>query len=139
MQGEPKKDLSAWTIGLAVGGVGLAAMAAGGVALHVYLKDRAAAAAYEAKFAAKDRANAQAWADQHSGTANQIVDQSRRQVLYDAMKQYDMVRQSDGSKVQLCVQAGLVVAAAIQAQDADELKRWQATQKADCSRAGIPQ
>jgi hypothetical protein len=139
MQGEQKKGLSALTIGLIVGGMGLAVMAAGGVALHLHLKDRAAMAAYEAKFAAKDRENAKAWADQHSGSANQIVDQSRRQVLYDAIKHYDLVSQSEGGGVQRCVQAGLVVAAAIQAQDADELKKWQLTQKSDCARAGIRQ
>jgi hypothetical protein len=43
-----------------------------------------------------------------------------------------------GDAMQMCVHASMVVAAYIQANDAERAKTWQATERADCEKAGVP-
>ena len=58
-------------------------------------------------------------------------------VAKDFEKQYEMsVR--NGSAIDVCVHAGLVSAAYLQAHDESNYKRWKQTESADCARAGIP-
>lgn|SRR5690606_2473892 len=59
------------------------------------------------------------------------------QVAQDAVNQYNIAKQQ-GDPIQICVQAGFVSAAYLQAQDQANYNRWKSTEAADCERAGIP-
>lgn len=58
-------------------------------------------------------------------------------VATDAVAQYRLAKKSD-DKIQVCVQAGLVSAAYLQAQDEPNYLAAKATEKAECAAAGIP-
>jgi hypothetical protein len=60
------------------------------------------------------------------------------QVAEDAVKQYEIAAQQ-GDKMQKCVQAGLVSAAYLQAQNQEQYNLWKAKERVDCSLAGVPQ
>jgi hypothetical protein len=58
----------------------------------------------------------------------------------NAVRQYQRVLHDQHStQVDVCVQAGLVSSAYLQAQDEMNYKKWKAIQKSDCARAGVPQ
>lgn len=59
------------------------------------------------------------------------------QVAQDAVKQYEIAARQ-GDPMQKCVQAGMVSAAYLQAQDESKYNLWKATEKADCAAAGVP-
>jgi predicted Zn finger-like uncharacterized protein len=59
-------------------------------------------------------------------------------VAQDAVKQYEIAKRQ-GDPMQICVQAGFVSAAYLQAQNEPDYRRWKRTQSDDCQRAGIPQ
>jgi hypothetical protein len=57
-----------------------------------------------------------------------------------AVNRYESMREdSRSSKVDVCVQAGLVSSAYLQAQDEPNYTKWKAVQKSDCDKAGVPQ
>jgi hypothetical protein len=57
-----------------------------------------------------------------------------------AVRKYQMMLHDQHStQVDVCVQAGLVSSAYLQAQDEMNYKKWKAIQKSDCARAGVPQ
>ena len=58
-------------------------------------------------------------------------------VAADAVKQYQIAKRQ-GDKIQICVQAGLVTAALLQAKDEDDYREWKATEHHDCVMAGVP-
>ena len=58
-------------------------------------------------------------------------------VATDAINQYDIAKRQ-GDKIQICVQAGFVAAAFLQAKDEPNYRIWKDTQKADCKKAGMP-
>ena len=58
-------------------------------------------------------------------------------VADDAVKEYEIAKRN-GTKMDVCVQAGLVTAAYLQAKDEDKYREWKATEKADCTAAGLP-
>lgn len=60
------------------------------------------------------------------------------QVAVDAVAQYNIAK-SQGDKIQICVQAGFVSAAYLQAKDEHNYNKWKDIQKEDCSKAGMPQ
>lgn len=60
-----------------------------------------------------------------------------RQVIDDSVKQYEISKRS-GTKIDACVHAGVVAAAFLQAKDEDGYTQWKATEKKDCTRAGMP-
>lgn len=64
--------------------------------------------------------------------------QIQNQVAGDAVQQYEIAKR-EGNAIQTCVQAGLVSAAYLQAQDEPSYKRWKKVESDDCRRAGIPQ
>lgn len=68
--------------------------------------------------------------------AQRMVDDIERKVAGDAVAQYNIVRQS-GSAIDLCVQAGLVSAAMLQAQDEAGYAEWKAVERRDCGEAGL--
>ena len=60
------------------------------------------------------------------------------QVAQDAVNQYNIaVRQGDA--MQICVQAGLVSAAYLQAKDEPNYQTWKRAEQKDCKRAGVQQ
>lgn len=59
------------------------------------------------------------------------------QVASDAVSQYQIAKRSSAAPVNLCVQAGLVAQAFLQAKDEPNYVKWQAVEGADCARAGI--
>jgi hypothetical protein len=59
------------------------------------------------------------------------------QVASDAVKQYNIAA-NQGDKTQKCVQAGIVSAAYLQAQDSENYNTWKAIEQADCTVAGLP-
>lgn len=56
-----------------------------------------------------------------------------QQVAKDAEAQYEIAKRQ-GDPIQVCVQAGFVSAAYLQAKDEASYVRWKATEKADCAR-----
>lgn len=59
-------------------------------------------------------------------------------VATDAVNQYHIASQS-GSPMDKCVQAGMVAAAYLQAEDQPNYATWKATEKSDCTVAGVPE
>lgn len=60
------------------------------------------------------------------------------QVATDAVKQYNIAKAS-GAPMDVCVQAGMVSAAYLQAKDDSNYAKWKQLEAADCSVAGISQ
>lgn len=60
------------------------------------------------------------------------------QVAQDSVNQYNIAKQQ-GDPIQICVQAGLVSAAYLQAEDQANYNKWKSIEAADCQRAGISQ
>ena len=58
-------------------------------------------------------------------------------VASDFERQYNEVK-VHGSKVDVCVRAGLVAEGYLQAGDTDNYGKWKAIEKADCAAAGVP-
>jgi hypothetical protein len=58
------------------------------------------------------------------------------QVSADAVKQYNIVKAS-GTPIDICVQAGMVTAAYLQAKDNGNYAAWKRTEAVDCAAAGI--
>ena len=61
----------------------------------------------------------------------------RMQVANDAVARYQMARKGGNAK-DMCVQAGVVSAAFLQAHDEAQYLSWKNTEKLDCKIAGIP-
>ncbi len=59
-----------------------------------------------------------------------------QQVAQDAVDQYNIAKRQ-GDAIQICVQAGLVSAAYLQAEDEGNYNLWKSTERSDCNRAGI--
>jgi hypothetical protein len=57
-------------------------------------------------------------------------------VAADAVAQYGIAKRN-GTAIDACVQAGMVGAAYLQAQNEPQYQRWKQTEKADCAKAGI--
>lgn len=64
------------------------------------------------------------------------LDRIEDQVATDSVNQYNIAKQG-GDKIQICVQAGLVSAAYLQAEDQPNYLKWKEVEKADCARAGL--
>jgi len=72
------------------------------------------------------------WDNLTQGTLSGIQDQVAR----DSLAQYDIAT-AQGDKMQICVQAGLVAAAYLQAQDSQNYNIWKGREQLDCAAAGI--
>jgi hypothetical protein len=55
----------------------------------------------------------------------------------ESFKQQYFIAERNGSKTDMCVQAGIVVAAYLQAKDETNYAHWKKTQTDDCRRAGL--
>ena len=58
-------------------------------------------------------------------------------VAKDFIDQYEIAERS-GDKMQMCVHAGLVSAAFIQAKDDANYQKWHSVESRDCAAAGVP-
>ena len=58
------------------------------------------------------------------------------QVATDAVDQYNIAKRQ-GDEIQICVQASLVSAAYLQAEDEPNYRRWKAVEDVDCAAAGL--
>jgi hypothetical protein len=59
------------------------------------------------------------------------------QVASDAVKQYE-IAERNGTKIDVCVQAGMVSAAYLQAKDENNYRNAKARENVDCAAAGMP-
>jgi hypothetical protein len=59
------------------------------------------------------------------------------QVASDEVKKYQIAKQG-GDKMQICVQAGIVSAAYLQAKDQTNHRLWNTVKSAVCDEAGVP-
>lgn len=64
------------------------------------------------------------------------LDKIEDQVAADSVRQYNLSKQG-GDAIEICVQAGLVTAAYLQAEDQPNYLKWKDIEKADCARAGL--
>jgi len=67
-----------------------------------------------------------------NNTMQNITDQ----VAVDSVNQYNIAVKS-GDRISICVQAGLVSAAYLQAQDEPNYLQWKEIEKNDCKKAGL--
>ena len=73
---------------------------------------------------------------QNAGT--NPLDSVYAEVAEAEVRQYYIAKRK-GDLMQICVQAGLVVAGYLQAENETEYRKWKDTERADCSRAGLRQ
>ena len=64
------------------------------------------------------------------------MDKVHNKVADDMVAQYEIAKKQ-GDAMQTCVQAGMVSAAYLQAQDEAKYNEWKAIEKTDCKVAGI--
>lgn len=58
-------------------------------------------------------------------------------VASDSVRQYEIASRS-GNAIDVCVQAGMVAAAYLQAKDEANYQTWKRIESTDCARAGLP-
>jgi len=68
--------------------------------------------------------------------ASRDMDKIEDQVAADSVRQYNLSKQG-GDPIEICVQAGMVTASYLQAEDQPNYLKWKETEKADCARAGL--
>jgi hypothetical protein len=68
--------------------------------------------------------------------ANLKMQEIENKVAQDAVTQYGIAKRN-GSNIDVCVQAGMVTAAYLQAKDEAHYQQWKQTEKSDCAKAGI--
>lgn len=77
-----------------------------------------------------------------SGSGAEIVTPNMnniyQKIASDAVQQYGIASRN-GSKIDICVQAGLVVAAYLQAKDEANYQQWKQIENRDCENAGMTQ
>lgn len=71
------------------------------------------------------------------GAGAELSDRIFDDVARDQVAQYQISKRK-GDAIQICVQAGMVVAAYLQAKDESEYRRWVDVRTSDCKRAGVP-
>ena len=64
------------------------------------------------------------------------MDKIENQVASDFVEQYNIAKRQ-GDAIQICVQAGIVSAAYLQAKDESNYQTWKMTEAEDCKAAGI--
>ena len=75
-------------------------------------------------------------ANRDAGTGMPAALSIEGRVASDAVKEYEIAKRA-GDPLQICVQAGFVRAAYLQANMEAEFRRWQETERAECKRAGL--
>jgi hypothetical protein len=75
------------------------------------------------------------WLADGGGSAYEMKNIENK-VAADAVDQYKIAKKQ-GDKIQICVQAGLVSAAYLQAKDQIDYQQWKHTEEEDCRQAGL--
>lgn len=65
------------------------------------------------------------------------VKKIENQVASDSVAQYQIAKR-EGDQMQICVHAGFVSAAYLQAKDEPNYQQWKKTEKSDCRKVGVP-
>jgi len=78
------------------------------------------------------------FSDVFGGIVQNEQNNIERKVANDAVEQYNIAKRQ-GDRIQICVQAGFVSAAYLQAKDQENYNRWKSIEKSDCRAAGMPQ
>jgi len=68
--------------------------------------------------------------------SDSLMQSIEKQVARDSVEEY-YIALRQGDKIQICVQAGMVSAAFLQAHDEINYQKWKRTEKSDCSLAGL--
>jgi hypothetical protein len=69
--------------------------------------------------------------------AAQTMGRIEQKVAADSVAQYEIAKRG-GTAIDVCVHAGFVSAAFLQAKDETNYQKWKAIEKTDCDRAGVP-
>jgi len=80
--------------------------------------------------------NSAGYADYISGGSDDLMQSIEREVATDSVREYRIAKRQ-GDKMQICVQAGMVSAAFLQANDEVNYRKWKGVEETDCSRAGL--
>jgi hypothetical protein len=75
--------------------------------------------------------------DQQATRSQNLLQEIHNKVASDAEAQY-YIALRHGTRIDICVQAGLVSAAYLQAQDEAKYQQWKSTERSDCNAAGVP-
>jgi hypothetical protein len=81
-----------------------------------------------------------AWYFFDAGVEKQAANDMPRiesQAVKDMVREYGIANRT-GNPVDVCVHAGLVSAAALQAKDSEVYEHWKRIESDDCARAGLP-
>ena len=76
------------------------------------------------------------WGSGFERQVSKNADTIYSQVSSDAVQQYEITKRN-GNKTDICVQAGLVSAAYLQAKDEPNYQKWKQIENSDCSNSGI--
>jgi len=66
-----------------------------------------------------------------------LMSHAENEVVKEALAQYEIAQRSN-DPIQVCVHAGFVSAAYMQAKDESNYQQWLATEKRECKTAGVP-
>jgi hypothetical protein len=67
---------------------------------------------------------------------NRDMDDIEDQVATDMVNQYNLSKKA-GDPIEICVNAGMVSAGYLQAEDEPNYLKWKKVEKADCAKAGL--
>jgi hypothetical protein len=75
--------------------------------------------------------------EEQAARSQQMLQDIHNKVASDAEAQYRIVLRN-GTRIDICVHAGLVAAAYLQAQNEAKYQQWKSTESSDCKLAGVP-
>ncbi|MBT9314040.1 hypothetical protein [Leptothoe spongobia] len=67
-----------------------------------------------------------------------FADNKTDQTIVKAVQKYESVKQSNNSKISICVQADVVASAYLKVNDLAKQAEWEAIKEKDCEAAGVP-
>lgn len=70
-------------------------------------------------------------------TSSQVEKDIHNEVAADSLKEYELAKKH-GDRADVCLRAGLVAEAYLQAKDEENYAKWRDIERADCRRAGLP-
>jgi|688.fasta_scaffold170430_2 hypothetical protein len=86
----------------------------------------------------QDKSSGNIWIEAEIETASSSdISVITNQVANDFEKQYFLAKRNGASAVDICVQAGLVSAGYLQAQDENNYSKWKLIEKQECLAAGV--
>lgn len=89
------------------------------------------------KHGAAPRETADPLAREQRSSAQGLLGGIQDRVATDAVQRYEIVKRA-GEPVEVCVHAGRVAAAYLQAKNETKYQQWKEIERADCARSGMP-